>query len=79
MNLIIDFLDARKQRIVWNGRHSSWESVKAGIPHGSIVGPLFFLIIINDLSGKLVSNPKLFADGTSLFSVGQDITSSATN
>ena len=60
LNLIIDFLDARKQRIVLNGH-------------------LFFLIFINDLSDNLVSNPKLFADDTSLFSVVQDITLSAKN
>ena len=79
LNLIIDFLDARKQRVVLNGQYSSWASVKAGVPQGSILGPLFFLIFINDLSDNLVSNPKLFADDTSLFSVVQDITLSAMN
>ena len=62
LNLIIDFLDARKQRVVLNGQYSSWASVKAGVPQGSILGPLFFLIFINDLSDNLISNPKLFAD-----------------
>ena len=79
LNLIIDFLEARKQRVVLNGQCSSWASVKAGVPQGSILGPLFFLIFINDLSSNLVSNPKLFADDTSLFSVVQDITLSAKN
>ena len=79
LNLKIDFLDARKQRVVLNGQYSSWASVKAGAPQGSILGPLFFLIFINDLSDNLVSNPKLFADDTSLFSVVQDITLSAKN
>ena len=79
LNLIIDFLDARKQRVVLNGQYSSWESVKAGVPQRSILGPLFFLIFINDLSDNLVSNPKLSADDTSLFSVVQDITLSAKN
>ena len=74
MNLITDFLDARKQRVVLNGQYSSWASVKAGVPQEAILGPLFLLILINDLSDNLVSNPKLFADDTSLFSVVQDIT-----
>ena len=45
LNLIIDFLDARKQRFVLNGQYSSWESVKAGDLEGSIPGLLFFLNI----------------------------------
>ena len=50
----------------------SWTNVLAGVPQGSILGPLFFLIYINDLSDDLSSNPKLFVDDTSLFSVVHD-------
>ena len=46
-----------------------WLPVKTGVAQGSILGPLFFVIYINDLSDDLVSTVKLFADGTSLFSV----------
>ena len=71
--ILIDFLKERKQRVVLNGLFSSWTHIKAGVPQGSILGPLLFLIYINDLPNGLQSNPKLFADDTSLFSVVDDI------
>ena len=46
--------------------------VQAGVPQGSLLGPLLFLIFINDLPDNLVSNPKLFADDISLFSTVTD-------
>ena len=72
LNLIIDFLSNRKQRVVLNGKYSSWTNIEAGVPQGSILGPLLFLIYINDLSDNLITNPKLFADDTSLFSIVHD-------
>ena len=75
--LIKCFLKNRKQRIVIIGQKSSWTNVLAGDPQGSILDPLFFLIYINDLSDDLSSNPKLFADDTSLFSVVHDKNTSA--
>ena len=56
---------------------STWTSVNAGVPQGSILGPLLFLIYIKDLSENLSSNVKLFAEDTSLFSVIHDIDVSA--
>ena len=60
-----------------NGQHSSRADVKAGVPQGSILGPLLFLIYINNLPNGLNSNAKFFADDTSLFSVVHNITDSA--
>ena len=66
----------RQQRVVLNGQFSSWTNVNAGVSQGSILGPLLFLIFINDLPDSLQSNPKLFIDDTSLFATVKDITTS---
>ena len=65
LNIFEDFLRNRKQRVVLNGQTSNWESIHAGVPQGSILGPLLFSIYINDLAENLSSNPKLYADDTS--------------
>ena len=72
LNVLKHFLTKRKQRVVLNGQSSSWCNVKAGVPQGSILEPLLFLIYINDLADGLSSNTKLFADDTSLFPVIHD-------
>ena len=59
-----------------NGQESSLGDVKAGICQGSILGPLLFLIYINDLPNGLNSNVKLFADDMSVLSVVHNITDS---
>ena len=76
MGIFGDLLN-RKQRVMLNGQVSAWASVNAGVPQGSILGPLLLLIYINDLSDKLSCNVKLFADDTSLFSVIHDVKVSA--
>ena len=67
LNLLEDFLKERKQRVVLDGQVSAWKNINAGVPQGSILGPLLFLIYINDLTEGLTTNVKLFAYDTSLF------------
>ena len=62
-----DFLLDRKQRVVVNGKLSSWSLVLSGIPHGSVLGPILFVIFINDLSDQIRSTVKIFADDTKVF------------
>ena len=73
LKLIEIFLSGRYQRDRMNGQASSWSPVLARVPQGSILGVLFFLIFINDLSHNLSSTAKLFADGTSIFFIVHDI------
>ena len=77
LHILSDFLSNRKQRVVLNGQNSSWTNIHAGIPQGSTLCPLLFLIYINDFSDNLTSNAKLFADDTSLFSVVHSVNTSA--
>ena len=66
----------RKQRVVLNGQPCSWADVNV-LPQGSILGPLLFLMYINDLTNNLSSTVKLFADDMSLFSVFFNVDASA--
>ena len=72
LETLTNFLNDRKQRVVLNDQHSKWANIEAGVPQDSILGPLLFLIYINDLPDNLISNSKLFAGDTSLFSVIND-------
>ena len=75
--LIQSSLKDRKQRTVLNGQSSTWGAISAGVPQGSILGPIFFLVYINDLAVGLKCNVKLFADDTSLFTVVEDSNTAA--
>ena len=75
--LIESLLACREQRTVLNGKQSQWDVIEAGAPQGSNVGPLLFLIYINDLTDRLKCDVKLFADDTSIFTVVHDPNSAA--
>ena len=75
--LLKDYLHGRQQRLVLNGQTSDWRKINSGVPQGSVLGPLLFLIFINDLPDGITSLCKNFADDTSLLSKVYDIDISA--
>lgn len=66
---IVNFLKDRKQRVLVNGKASEWAEVLSGVPQGSVLGPILFIIYINDLPECVSSCIKLFADDTKLYRV----------
>ena len=61
------YLNNRSQIVVLPGACSSWKSIKAGVPQGSILGLLLFLVYISDIVEDIHCKIRLFADGTSLY------------
>ena len=78
LSLLKNYLQNREQRVVLNGQTSGWRKIDSGVPQGSVLGPLLFLIYINDLPDGIISMCKIFADDTSLFSKVLDINKSVT-
>ena len=72
LKLLINYLKDRKQKVVLNGKTSSWKNILSGVPQGSVLGPILFLIYINDLPDGIKSICKIFADDRSLFSKVND-------
>ena len=68
---IIDWMEQwltdRRQGVVVDGEVSNWKSVLSGVPQGSVLGPLLFLIYINDLDNNITSNVLKFVDDTKVF------------
>ena len=69
---MINYLEDCKQKVVLNEQTSSWKNILCGVPQGSVLGPILFLIYINDLPDGIKSICKIFADDTSLFSKVKD-------
>ena len=66
LNWFKNYLYERKQKVVNKNYSSSLSDLYAGVPQGSVLGPLLFLIYINDIGENLLSLTRLFADDTSL-------------
>ena len=65
-NWIANWLSDRKQSVAVSGRMSCWEDVSNGVSQGSGLGPLLFIIYINDLDNGVKSNLSKFADDIKL-------------
>jgi hypothetical protein len=66
---IDSFLSKRVQQVGVNGERSAWHNVTSGIPQGSVLVPLLFVIFINDLPETVNSDAYLFADDTKIFKI----------
>ena len=69
------YLTKRHQQVVLNGKSSQTMELQSGVPQGSVLGPIMFLVYINDISSSIVSTTKLYADDTSLLHRITDINS----
>ena len=64
-----NFLSNRFQRVVLNGQLSKWVPVLSGVPQGSVLGPLLFVLYVNDIPDLIQANVRMFADDTKVYSV----------
>ena len=67
LNWVQDFLSNRKQKVSVNGMDSTTHNVTSGIPQGSVLGPILFVIYINDMPDCVAATAYLFADDTKLY------------
>ena len=73
INWIEQWLTDRRQGVVVDGEVSSWKSVLSGVPQGSVLGPILFLVYINDLGEGVTGNILKCADDTKLFTKTKEI------
>ena len=68
------FLTNRQHCVRVNGSSSDTQCLISGIPQGTVLGPLLFLIFINDLPKSMTNNCSIFADDTTAYTTGKNIT-----
>ncbi len=73
LNWIKAYLSSRSQKVCVGQSYSDTKLIKAGVPQGYVLGPLLFLIYVNDIADKLLSTTRLFADDSSLAVSSSDI------
>ena len=73
VNWIEQWLNDNRQRVVVDGEVSSWKSVLSGVPQGSVLGPIIFLVYINDLEEGVTFKIFKFADDTKVFTKTKEI------
>ena len=65
---IENFLTGRKMRVGINNSYSRWTDILSGVPQGSVLGPLLFILYVNDLPSWITNSMRMFADDTKVWS-----------
>ena len=69
IGIIHSFLSDRMQRVTIDGKYSEWTNIDAGVPQGSLLGPILFLVFINDIVDVVESDIRIFADDTFIYRI----------
>ena len=68
------YLSEKRQRVLIDGKHSDWTGLTKGVPQGSILGPMLFLLFVNDLSDVVQHcTVNLYIDDTTIYSTDENL------